>query len=61
MAGVESRNFDSPDETRTPDKTRVDLVRMGATTASYPPAAALRAAPNTSASSARLTRRSSAA
>jgi hypothetical protein len=33
MAGVESRNFDSPDETRTPDKTRVDLVRMGATTA----------------------------
>jgi hypothetical protein len=23
MAGVESRNFDSPDETRTPDKTRV--------------------------------------
>jgi hypothetical protein len=33
MAGVESRNFDSPDETRTPDKTRVDVVRMGGTTA----------------------------
>jgi len=33
MAGVQSRDFDSPDETRTPDKTRVDVVRMGATTA----------------------------
>jgi uncharacterized cupin superfamily protein len=33
MAGVESRDFDSPDETRTPDKTRVDVVRMGSTTA----------------------------
>jgi quercetin dioxygenase-like cupin family protein len=33
MAGVEARGFDSPDETRTPDKTRVDLVRMGETTA----------------------------
>ncbi len=33
MAGVESRAFDSPDETRTPDKTRVDVVRIGATTA----------------------------
>ena len=32
MAGVQSRGFDSPDETRTPDKTRVDVVRMGATT-----------------------------
>ena len=32
MAGVESRDFDSPDETRTPDKTQVDVVRMGATT-----------------------------
>ena len=29
MPGVESRDFDSPDETRTPDKTRVDVVRMG--------------------------------
>ncbi|HET8948947.1 MAG TPA: cupin domain-containing protein [Solirubrobacteraceae bacterium] len=33
MAGVESRDFDSPDESRTPDKTRVDVVRMGGTTA----------------------------
>ena len=33
MPGVESRAFDSPDETRTPDKTRVDVVRMGGTTA----------------------------
>jgi hypothetical protein len=29
MAGVEAGNFDSPDETRTPDKTKVDIVRMG--------------------------------
>ena len=27
MAGVESRDFDSPDETRSPDKTQVDVVR----------------------------------
>jgi hypothetical protein len=33
VAGVESRSFDSPDETRTPDKTKVDVVRMGGTTA----------------------------
>jgi len=33
MAGVESRSVDSPDETRSPDKTRVDVVRMGSTTA----------------------------
>jgi hypothetical protein len=35
MAGVVSRDFDSPDETRTPDKTRVDVVRLagGATAA----------------------------
>jgi hypothetical protein len=33
VTGVESRDFDSPDETRTPDKTRVDVVRMGTTTA----------------------------
>jgi len=43
MAGVEARSFDSPDETRTPDKTRIDLVRMtGAarhdTSASFIPA-----------------------
>ena len=33
MAGVESRSFDSPDETRTPDKTKVDVVKMGGSTA----------------------------
>jgi hypothetical protein len=33
MPGVETRSFDSPDETRTPDKTKVDVVRMGGTTA----------------------------
>jgi hypothetical protein len=33
MAGVEALNFDSPDETRTPDKTRVDVVHVGDTTA----------------------------
>ena len=33
MAGVQSRSFDSPDESRTPDKTKVDVVRMGDTTA----------------------------
>ena len=33
MAGVQSRDFDSPDETRTPDKTQVDVVRMGSTAA----------------------------
>lgn len=33
MAGLISRNFDSPDETRTPDKTKVDVVKLGSTTA----------------------------
>ena len=28
MAGVEARNFDSPDETRTPEKTTVELVGL---------------------------------
>src|SRR5215216_4770244 len=28
MAGVEARDFDTPDETRTPDKTKVEVVRM---------------------------------
>jgi hypothetical protein len=32
MPGVQSRDFDSPDETRTPDKTKVDIVRMDGTT-----------------------------
>ena len=29
MAGVEARDFSSPDETRTPDKTEVALVNLG--------------------------------
>jgi hypothetical protein len=33
MAGLQTGDFDSPDETRTPEKTRVDVVRMGGTTA----------------------------
>jgi len=33
MAGIETRDFDSPDESRTPDKTQVDVVRMGGATA----------------------------
>jgi hypothetical protein len=33
MAGVSALNFDSPDETRSPSKTRVDVVRVGGTTA----------------------------
>jgi hypothetical protein len=33
MAGVEKRDFDSPDESRTPDKTRADVVHLGGTTA----------------------------
>ena len=33
MAGLETGGFDSPDETRTPEKTKVDVVRMGSATA----------------------------
>ena len=33
MAGVEALNFDSPDETRAPDKTRVDVLHLGDTAA----------------------------
>jgi hypothetical protein len=33
MPGVEARGFDTPDETRTPDKTTVDVVRMAGATA----------------------------
>jgi hypothetical protein len=33
MAGITSGSFDQPDETRTPDKTRMEVVRLGATTA----------------------------
>ena len=32
MAGVQKLDFDSPDETRTPEKTRGELVRVGSTT-----------------------------
>ena len=33
MAGVEKRSFDSPDEVRSPDKTKAHIVHVGATTA----------------------------
>lgn len=33
MPGVQARGFDSPDETRTPDKTKIEVVRMGDTSA----------------------------
>lgn len=33
MAGVKAIDFDSPDETRTPTKTQVDVVRIGGTSA----------------------------
>ena len=29
MAGVESKSMDAPDEVRSPDKTRVDVVKLG--------------------------------
>jgi hypothetical protein len=29
MASMSARGFDSPDETRTPDKTRIDIVDLG--------------------------------
>jgi hypothetical protein len=29
MTGVRTLDFDSPDETRTPDKTRVEVVNLG--------------------------------
>lgn len=36
MPGAEARSFDSPDEQRTPPKTKVDLVRFqGATVGRY--------------------------
>jgi hypothetical protein len=31
MPGIVNKSFDEPDETRTPDKTRVDVVRLGET------------------------------
>jgi hypothetical protein len=33
MAGLHVRAFHAPDETRRPDKTQVDVVKMGGTTA----------------------------
>lgn len=33
MPGVETKSFDSPDETRTPDKSKLEVVQLGATTA----------------------------
>jgi len=33
MLRVQALNFDAPDETRTPEKTRVDVVKAGATSA----------------------------
>ncbi len=32
MAGIEKKSFDSPDESRTPEKTKVDVVNLGSTT-----------------------------
>jgi hypothetical protein len=29
MAGIEKKSFDSPDESRTPDKTKIDVVKVG--------------------------------
>lgn len=31
MAGIHSRSFEDPDESRTPDKTRVDVVHLAGT------------------------------
>jgi hypothetical protein len=31
VAGIEKGSFDSPDETRTPDKTKVEVVHLGNT------------------------------
>ena len=33
MAGITSGSFDQPDETRTPDKTTIEVVRLGGLTA----------------------------
>ena len=34
MAGMSSKSFDTPDETRTPDKTKMEVLRLsGATVA----------------------------
>lgn len=33
MAGVEHGTFESPDETRTPEKTKIEVVKLGNTSA----------------------------
>jgi mannose-6-phosphate isomerase-like protein (cupin superfamily) len=33
MGGLQVRAFNAPDETRTPEKTQVDVVKLGGTTA----------------------------
>jgi hypothetical protein len=33
MAGIEHGSFDSPDETRTPDKTKIEILALGGTKA----------------------------
>ena len=33
MAGLEVRDFSAPDETREPDKTKIEIVRMGGASA----------------------------
>lgn len=33
MAGIETRSFESPDETRTPDKTTLAIVNLGGVSA----------------------------
>ena len=33
MAGVTKKSFDAPDEARTPEKTKVDVVNLGSATA----------------------------
>jgi hypothetical protein len=33
MPGVQARDLNTPDETRTPPKTKIDIVNMGDTTA----------------------------
>ncbi len=33
MAGVEKRSFDAPDEVRSPEKTRAEIVHVGTATA----------------------------
>ncbi len=32
MATIESKSMDTPDETRTPDKTKVSVVHLGQAT-----------------------------